>query len=159
MTAEECEFAFERLEHAMNDAGLAWVTNQVAENLRFGKTRTKSLSVRQEKNDIWAAELLSEAPKRSRVTVSATEPYTPEEKLRMLVRALEQTTVAIDRMENFVRDRLTRILEAKNWRLVQLVRSDEPDRAAVVIEANAQVERSQNVSELEKLLKAFQERI
>jgi hypothetical protein len=159
MTPEECEIAFEKLEHAMNEAGLAWVTNQVAEDVRFGKTRTKKLSVQQERADIWAAELVSEEPRRSRVTVSATEPYSSEEKLRMLVRALQQTTVAIDRMENVVRACIARMPETKNWRSVQLVRSDEPDRAAVVIDATPQAGRLQKVSELEKLIKALQERI
>jgi hypothetical protein len=159
MTPEECEVAFEKLEHAMNEAGLAWVTNQVAEDVRFGKTRTKKLSVQQERADIWAAELVSEEPRRSRVTVSATEPYSSEEKLRMLVRALQQTTVGIDRMENVVRACIARMPETKNWRSVRLVRSDEPDRAAVVIDAKPQAERLQRVSELEKLIKALQERI
>jgi hypothetical protein len=159
MTPEECEITFEKLEHAMNEAGLAWVTNQVAENVRFGKTRTRKLSVRQERADIWAAELLNEEPKRSRVTVSATEPYSPEEKLRMLIRALQQTTVAIDRMENVVRECISRIPETRNWRSVQLVRSDEPDRAAVIIDATPQTERSQRISELEQLIKTLQERI
>lgn len=159
MTPEECEIAFEKLEHAMNEAGLAWVTNQVAEDVRFGKTRTKKLSVQQERTDIWVAELVSEEPRRSRVTVSATEPYSSEEKLRMLVRALQQTTVAIDRMENVVRACIARMPETKNWRSIQLVRSDEPDRAAVVINATPEAERLRKVSELEELIKALQERI
>jgi len=159
MTAEECDNAFDVLEHAMNEAGLTWVTNQVAEDIRFGKARKKSFSVRQEKADLLVAGWYGEEPKRSRETFSTTEPYTSEERLRMLVRALEQTTVAIDRMENSVRDRITRIPENAKFQSVQLVRSDEPDRAPVMIEANPQAARSQHVAELEKLLKALRERI
>jgi hypothetical protein len=158
VTSEECDLAFDQLEHAMNEAGLAWVTTQVAEDLRFGKTRTKKLSVREEKSDRFVTELLG-APRRSNVTVSATEPYTSEEKLRMLVRALEQTTVAIDRMEGVIRNRFNRMPEAKEWRSIQLVRSDEPDREAVAIHSTATTGRSEKITELDKLLKALRERI
>ena len=158
MTSEECDLAFDQLEHAMNEAGLAWVTTQVAEDLRFGKTRSKKLSVREEKSDRFVTELLG-APRRSNVTVSATEPYSSEDKLRMLVRALEQTTVAIDRMEGVIRHRINRNSESKEWHSIQLVRSDEPDRQAVVIHSTAIAGRSEKVAELDKLLKALRERI
>lgn len=158
MTSEECDLAFDQLERAMNEAGLAWVTTQVAEDLRFGKTRTKRLSVREEKSDRFATELLG-VSRRSNVTVSATEPYSSEEKLRMLVRALEQTTVAIDRMEGVIRNRINRVTETQEWRSIQLVRSDEPDREAVVIHSTATIGRSEKVTELDKLLKALRERI
>jgi hypothetical protein len=150
--------AFDQLEHAMNEAGLAWVTTQVAEDLRFGKTRTKRLSVREEKSDRFVTELLG-TPRRSNVMVSATEPYSAEEELRMLVRALEQTTVAIDHMEGVIRNRINRKSETKDWRLIQLVRSDEPDREAVVIHSTATTGRSEKVTELENLLRALRERI
>jgi len=158
VTSEECDLAFDQLERAMNEAGLAWVTTQVAEDLRFGKTRTKRLSVREEKSDRFATELLG-VSRRSNVTVSATEPYSSEEKLRMLVRALEQTTVAIDRMEGVIRNRINRVTETQEWRSIQLVRSDEPDREAVVIHSTATIGRSEKVTELDKLLKALRERI
>ena len=158
MTSEECNMAFDQLEHAMNEAGLAWVTTQVAEDLRFGKTRTKRLSVREEKSDRFVTELLG-TPRRSNVMVSATEPYSAEEELRMLVRALEQTTVAIDHMEGVIRNRINRKSETKDWRLIQLVRSDEPDREAVVIHSTATTGRSEKVTELENLLRALRERI
>jgi hypothetical protein len=49
--------------------------------------------------------------------------------------------------------------ETKEWRSIQLVRSDEPDREVVVIHSTATTGRSEKVTELDKLLKALRERI
>jgi hypothetical protein len=157
MTPEECDLAFAQLEQMMNDAGLAWATTQVADDLRFGRTRTKKLFVREDKSDAFSTEELG-TPRRSNVTVSATEPYSPKEKLRMLVRALEQTTVAIDRMEDAIRQRINRV-QSRNWVSLRLIRSDEPDREPVAIHPVSMSVRSEKVSELEKLLEILLERI
>ena len=51
MTDEACDAAFEKLKEAVVNGGLAWVTNQVDEEIRFGRTITKTVSSRPDAPD------------------------------------------------------------------------------------------------------------
>ena len=83
MTDTERENAFHQIEAAMNDAGLSWVTNQVNEEIRFGKILTKKVVSRGEPSDELVFESLARV-RRSKIEVSATRPYTASERLEML---------------------------------------------------------------------------
>jgi hypothetical protein len=155
MTDIECEYAFSELERVMNQEGLAWVTTQVAEEVRFGKTVVKKVTAFADTREDVVVAGSQETRRKSKVEVSATRLYTAREKLDLLLTALEQATVATSVMENQVRKRLTKTV--KEWTALYLVRSDDSTRLPIVIGPVAEEAQSLHIKELGRLLKLFRE--
>lgn len=156
MTNAECETAFAELEEAVNKIGLQWVTTQVAEELRFGRTVTRKVSSRPDTPDESVLESLDER-RRSKVRVSATRPYSAKERLLILLDAIERAAVATEEMESSVRDCLNR--SPAGWSAIRLVRTDEANRDPLLIEAAPNEYRSRHSAALKRLISALREMI
>ena|SRR5437660_937826 len=107
MTDSECNEAFETLRRALAEVGLAWVTNQVDEEIRFGRTVTKTVSSRPDIPEELIVQGLAQKARPSNVRVSATRPYTPQEKLSILITGIENVGIETDEMQGAVQNYLT----------------------------------------------------
>ena len=153
MTDEECNEAFETLKQAITDASLEWVTNQVDEEIRFGRTITKTVSSRPDTPEELAVPGLLEKTRQSKVRVSATRPYSPQEKLKILVSGLENVAVETDEMQSAVRTYLT--AHVKEWGEVRLLRTDEAGREPLTIASQSDGSRARAVQSLKKLIETL----
>jgi tRNA A37 methylthiotransferase MiaB len=153
MTDHECETAFEQLESAMTNAGLRWVTTEVNEEIRFGRTVTKRVSSRPDTPEDVANEGLTDKRRKSKVTIAATRPYTAQEKLRALLDSLEDVIVETQEMQKAVKQYVTS--HAKNWRELRLVRTDAAGRDPVIISPTTDEERTRAVAHLQTLIVAL----
>jgi hypothetical protein len=155
MSETECEQAYDQLVLAINDVGLLWLTNQVAEEIRFGRTVTKQVAARPDIPEDLLFEGLAEGHRKSKVSVSATRPYTSREKLGVLLDALEQTIVATHDMEAAVTHYVSKT--AANWISILLVRTDEIAREPIQVGRQPDEKRSENISTLRRLIKSLRE--
>jgi hypothetical protein len=155
MTTAECEQAYGQLVLAINKAGLPWLTNQVAEEIRFGKTLTKRVVARRDVPDDLMLEGLTEGPRRSRVTVAATRQFTSHEKLSVLLDALEQAVVATHDMEGAVVRYISEA--AEDWASIRLVRTDESTREPIQLLRHPDEKRAENVLRLRHLIQSLRE--
>lgn len=161
MTDTECDQAYEQLVLAINKVGFSWLTNQVAEEIRFGKIVTKRVASRPDAPEDLLFEDLTERQKRSKVKVSATRPFTAKEKLHTLLASMEQTILATEDMEAALTTafgRYTARLGA-NWSSIQLVRTDEPDRVPIAVSSDIDKERAQRAANLRGLIRMLSEAI
>lgn len=157
MTDEECNAAFETLKQAIANAGLSWVTNQVDEEIRFGRTVTKTVSSRPDTPEELVVQGLEQKTRLSKVRVSATTPYSSRERLNILIGALENVAVETEEMQTAVRNYLTS--HAKEWREVRLLRTDEADRQPLIIVPQSDENRARAVQSLKALISTLREMI
>lgn len=102
MTEAESANVFETLSGIVREHQLAWILEQVNEQIRFGIEEKKSVSVG--RDDI-PFEFSSEARSRqSKVMFAATRPYTEREKLLLLVDSVLQAVVHTSEMEASFRE-------------------------------------------------------
>jgi len=98
---------------------------------------------------------LTEAPRRTTVTVAATRPFTSQEKLCVLLDALERAVVATHDMESAV---IRSISEAAaDWASIQLVRTDEATRGPIYLLPHPDEKRTASVSRLRRLIESLRE--
>lgn len=157
MTNEECNGAFEILKEAITTAGLAWVSNQVDEEIRFGRTITKTVSSRRDTPEGLVVQGLEQKVRFSKVQVSATRPYSPQERLEILINALENVAVETEEMQTSVKSYLTS--HAKEWGEVRLLRTDEVNREALIIVQQTDENRARAVQNLKTLISTLREMI
>jgi hypothetical protein len=150
MTDTECEATFEQLQRTMINAQLQWVTNQVDEVIRFGRTVTKAVYSRPDAPEEIAVAGLAEKGRKSRVNVSATRPYTPPEKLTILISALENAVIETEEMLKAVRFYFSS--HTNNWGEIRLLRTDEPGRQPLIITPMADEKRLHAVATLRSLV-------
>lgn len=158
MTQEECEFAYGRITAAMRTQKLEWLVAQVEEKIRFGRPLTKKVRmVPEEIEDL--AVYPSEGPARRarQVLVTATRPYTNEERLRILIEALQHAIVERHDMEDVVRRSIHHATKTNS--LVALVRADAEGAAPIHIPPEADAQRTENVRRLSRTLQTLRERI
>lgn len=156
MTAEEHRQAFAFLESALNESGLSWVTNQVAEQIRFGKTTTRSVRSRPDVPEDLAIFELSDK-RRRQVQIPATQEYSDRERLEILCSAIEQALIAPIEMEATLRARLDRT--DPSWTELRLVRTDAGDRPELVIGRKPDQQTARNIGQLHGLLKMLRQMI
>jgi hypothetical protein len=157
VTDHECELAFNELRAIMNDSGLSWAATQVIEEIRFGRTSRKSVRVRQETTEDALFGDLVERSRTSRITVSATQPFTPKEQLSMLLKALERAVVEVHEMKDLVRKAFTK--RSSDWTSVRLVRTDEDTPNPIAIKPSEEIEEVQAVIALRVATQAFRRAI
>lgn len=153
MTEAECQEAFDQLASAIASARLNWVSNQVEEVIRFGQTVTKTVYSRPDAPEEIAVTGLVPRSRSSRVNVSATRPYTAQEKLHILLAALENAVIQTEGMEAEIR-RYTNS-HSQDWTEIRLVRTDEPGRQHLTVFPKEDVNRVKAVASLRTLLSEF----
>lgn len=150
MTEAECEAAYRRIEEILEAHQLTWVVNEVETEVRLGRTLTKRVASRVETPEEVAVPELFETPRRTRVRVSATRPYTAQEKLRMIIDAVQHAVVETLAMEQAIRDSINN--RTKIWQSIQLVRIDDRARTPIDLPMEANPIRVKSVQDLTHLL-------
>lgn len=153
MTEAECEQTYDQLVVAINNVGLLWLTNQIAEEIRFGRATTIEVTERADTPDDLLFPNLTKRPRHSQVTVSATRIFTSQEKLMVLLDALEQAVIATYEMETAVKEYVSET--SKNWKSIRLVRTDEPTSEPIEITLYNDEERNENINTLRRLMKGL----
>jgi len=102
MELQECEQIFNELAAMLRDHGLSWVCSQVDEYIQIGKTQEKIVS----KAEILAIKRNGGIPKlplKSRrganTTFTSTSEYNSQEKLLILIDAIQQAVINTCNME------------------------------------------------------------
>lgn len=158
MTQDDCEFAYGRIIAAMRKQGLDWLVAKVEEKIRFGRPLTKKVRmVPEEIEDLAIYPSEGPARKARQVLVTATRPYTTEERLRILVEALQHAIVERHNMEDVVRRSIHHV--TKTNPLVALVKADAEGAAPIHIPPQADTQRTENVQRLAKTLQTLTEQI
>jgi hypothetical protein len=150
MPDDECNRTFDTLKEAVTREGLGWVSNQVDEEIRFGRTVTKTVSSRPDNREDLVVQGLEEKTRQAKVRVSATTPYSPQEKLSILISALENVCVETDEMQRAVRTYFSS--HVSDWNEVRLLRTDETERQPLVIPSQEDVDRTRACESLKKLI-------
>lgn len=151
----ECNKMYESLISILKQGGLEWVTSQVAEQVRLGKTIEKEIETLRESNDKSAISLFpaDEYPvhlKRDpRATFPVTVEYQPCERLRLLINAVEQAVVHTAEMEHHIFDYIEK--EVPNLKAIQFI-SEEPESQPVSLERQNTIIRSESSRKLKGLL-------
>jgi hypothetical protein len=162
MTDSECEIAFERLRVALEQHDLSWVTHQVAEQIAFGQISVKRVSSRPEAPEHLILTGLTETPRKQRVTVSATRPYSAHEQLALLLDALEDVVLETDAMASTLRlymnEKQKNVEKMRNWEEIRLVRSDDGDQS-VSITPKPDLTQAQARGQLRTLVTALRARL
>lgn len=91
LSEEEQDTAYSRLAEAARACGLGWVLEQVEERIAVGKTTIKKISAKDaqsDRDDVSAATAETRKKAGARANFVASEAYSSEEKLLLLVDAL-----------------------------------------------------------------------
>lgn len=153
MTNEERERVFQELRQVMTASGLSWIVTQVDEEIRFGRTSTKRVSARIEQAEELAVEDPTDRPRTAKVRVSATRPYTPSERLGMLLDALDRTVVGVNEMEEAVRKYLARRIQS--WDSIRLIGIDENSPHPITINRASDPKRAVHIEEFRGLMRTL----
>jgi hypothetical protein len=119
MTVDECEIAYVQLAEVLSRVGLDWVIQQLNAHLHMGKREEREVSpVTADEERILAstrqlgfAHPREASPRRRarRASFVTTVQYTPEERLRILLRAIRVAFVDVADMEREVTETLRSI--------------------------------------------------
>lgn len=101
--------AYEALLQSMRDQGLGWVVEQVQQQVRAGKLVTKDVTpFRESYSSRFIEELAVGTRRRRRERLAATEEYSAEERLSLVLEAIENAVVHTaeiqDQVLQFVQD-------------------------------------------------------
>jgi len=103
MNNDECKEVFDTLIKMLNDQGLGWVVEQVQEQIRIGKTEEKEIKTLKEARHSPSIFELDDYRKQLKTGPLATFPvaveYGSEERLQLLIDAIEQVVVNTAQME------------------------------------------------------------
>ncbi len=104
MNEQECEYAFQRLIKILNENGLAWVVEQVNEQIRIGKTIQREIETLKEGKEMSLFSTIddysSKLTKGPKATFPVTVEYQQSERLELLINAVKQSIVATADMEH-----------------------------------------------------------
>ena len=157
MTETESEQAFGTISEGMKSAGLEWVITQAAEQIRFGKPEMKSVRTTIEGSPELAVPGLDGRRRSTRETFASTREYSANERLMLLLDALERALVSTSEMEAAVRKHV--FGSQRNLNLIKLIRTDEPGRQALELGRSADKDRLDSVRHLHELIANLRERI
>jgi hypothetical protein len=99
MTEENARESYSQIVAIIKDTQIKWILGEVEEEIRRGKPQQRKVKVEKSENDLWAAEMDAQQEKRSVAKFTASIEYTQEERLELLIHALEQTTLEAANME------------------------------------------------------------
>lgn len=172
MTPEECSQVYDQLVAMMRESGMAWVTEQVIETILLGKSQPKKVRTFREPSPNERLPLLYSIDDSNHLTVSeskrrltgpevdltATREYTPQERLMLLISAIEQAVIETAAMEQIT----VRSLEAtaQNQRVSGVVFvSEQNDQFQLSLSMEEATRRSNASRELRHLLQELKDTI
>jgi len=159
MNDQECNQAYESMVGILNQNGLEWVTAQVAEQIRIGKTIQREIETLQEvrgRGLFTVADYSSQLKKGPKATFPVTVDYEPPERLRLLIDAVEQAVVNTASMEHHLSEYFER--EGRDWQGIRFY-ADEPASEPKSLDKRSGASRFENSRKLKELLDALRQEI
>jgi hypothetical protein len=124
---------YETLAASLKNAGLGWLVDEVAAEIRHGKPEQRKLKVRpSDENEPVLLALEEEGQKRTTARFVGSAEYTANERLNLLLTAIERATVHVVAMEQDVaqllaRSRSPKADEAQEINTIAFAFSAEPE--------------------------------
>lgn len=160
MNEQESIHAFERLTKILNDNGLGWVTEQVNEQIRIGKTIQREIETLKEGKEMplfaTFGDYSSKLTKGPKVTFPVTVEYQPSERLELLINATRQSIVDTADMEYHLVSFSEKVDETPKEFLFY---ADESNSEPKLISAETARLRHINSKRLNELLTSLQQEI
>jgi hypothetical protein len=109
MNNHEATRIYDKLAASLSEAGLDWLVSQVAAEIRHGKPEQRKLKVRpSEETEPLLLAVEEEGQKRTTARFVGSAEYTANERLNLLLAAIERATVHVAAMEQDVAQVLAR---------------------------------------------------
>ncbi len=154
MNDQECLDTYEDLAKLLNEQNMEWVTDQVASEIREGKTVQRLVDTIKDGKDADTLFATDDGSfkKGPKATFSATVEYSPLERLELLIGAIRQAIVTIAEMEQHLAKFYT--LVDKSPSSIQF-QSDEPESKSKFIGGPLSEARAGRARILQELLGAL----
>lgn len=155
MNKQECTQAYEQLISILKQNKLSWVTAQVEEQVRLGKTEKKEIETlkdNQGKFQFTANEYPLSFKKGPKATFPVTVDYQPSERLKLLLDAIEHVAINTADMEHHFVNYFGS--EMDNW-LGVTFQPDELDGAPISIDKLTVISRLENAKRLQELINSL----
>lgn len=123
MTEVNARESYSQLVAIIKDTQIKWILEEVEEEIRRGKPQQRKVKVEKSEDGPWSAETDTQQDKRSIAKFTASIEYTPEERLELLIHALEQATLEAANME------ITTVLALNEMR-----KENDPNLSMVTLE-------------------------
>jgi hypothetical protein len=160
MNEQESIHAFDRLTKILNENGLGWVTEQVNEQIRNGKTIQREIETLKEGKEMPLFATFDDYPRKltrgPKATFPVTVEYQPSERLELLIDAIRQSIVDTADMEHNL---VSFTEKADETPKKFLFYSDEPNSEPILISAETIRLRHINSKRLNELLTSLQREI
>jgi hypothetical protein len=158
MSDDECRDVFDTLIISLQASGLAWVESQVRDQIRLGKTIEREREVPNElrfQRSIFEADR-EQTNRRSPTTFPITIEYSAQERLRLLIDAIEHAVVNTAAME----ESFTSYFEAESPHLesIQFYSEDASLQPRIITRQSAAF-RTEKASQLHKLLEELRKEV
>ena len=154
MNDQECREAYDRLLEMLNSINLGWVTTQVEEQIRLGRTVAKEIETLKEnprRLDMFPPDQNSVSfAKGPKATFPITVDYQPPERLRLLVDAIEQVVINTADMEKHLIDFFGH--ERDNWSGISF-QSEDSNSLSIVIDTKSASLRLEAANRLRSLIR------
>lgn len=161
MDSQECDEVYAKLLQILSENKLEWTVDQVKEQILLGKTIEKEIvTFKKNKLDLpmsFELEMYQTPLKKGpKVKFPVTEEYTPEERLELILDAIEQAIINTAEMENH----LIRYFGTglKEWRGVNFY-AEETESLLTLISEETVLERFANSQHLKELIKKLRSEI
>jgi len=159
MNSQECTQTYEILAKMLVEIGLEWVTNQVSEQIRNGKTIQREIETFKDVREVKvfdADSYPSQLRKGPKATFPVTVDYEPPELLGLLIDAIEQTVVNTADMERHLVEFLER--EGKGPQEIHFI-AEEAGSEPKSINKEKSISRVGRTDELKDLLETLRKEI
>lgn len=161
MNDAECIEVYDHLVRILNENELSWISTQVAEQIRLGKTVEKEIATFKESHGepplFGADNYHIQYKKGPKVTFPVTEEYEPQERLLLLIDAIEQTIVNTAEMESHVIGYFGEQL-GENWEGIRFY-SEDQDSQFIVIDRRTSSSRLHASQQLKQILDTIRKEI
>ena len=172
--AQEALEAFDVLADSLRKLGYTWILDQVDETLNLGKMRPSKAIDFSVEEDLEARYLIANAqlaeyetethqkstkrarkkPKGRPVDIERIEPFTPYERLNLLLEAVERVFVASEKMERATLERFVKIDSERTKEVVIDFQTEAGERTRIIAPST---DRSDSAKSLSSLLQALNE--
>ncbi len=160
MNREECVHVFRRLTTVLAENGMEWVSRQVLEQIRIGKTIQREIETLKEGRNAplfsTSDDYSSKLTRGPKATFPVTIPYQPDEQLELLINAIRQAIVDTADMEQHLINFIEEQEEAPKRIMFY---SDEPNSEPKLISADKIETRHERSKDLNELLESLRREI
>lgn len=159
MNNQECNQTYEILLKMLIENRLEWVTTQVSEQIRIGKTIEREIETFKEVREtrlIDSDNYPSQLGKGPKATFPVTVDYEPAERLGLLIDAIEQTVVNTAGMEHHLVEFLEK--DDKSPHEIHFI-AEEPGSEPNLINKHKSTSRFGSANKLKDLLNALRKEI